>query len=427
MIMFLRFLITLLVLFFPVFAIAQQDTWEPPYRGDDPTLLYLPDTKATYWRYGWTRKPGDINGIIITGNMPDVRYFSYNVYDDNTKSTLGSFTDFQIATDNEGINPFSGKGGDAQSAYTIHVLPEGTNTDAKNVLYFPDKLTKVSVFLRHYVAQKNIGGGVPLPNIAMYEPVTKTTSIAPASSKIPALSKEEAKTYLIPMFKKMVSQFEQNPEHMIESLQTQFKGDSLDMKELIASQVIGKAFNLFKLGDTQYSLRLQTAGTYPNQDNYYLALPIIRTKNQALLARFKVPKTPQSRADYPDADVRYFSLSQGDKHSYTLQTIIDVDMKIDSEGFANFIIANDTSKMRSKAKSLGVNFMPWKTGDEMLLIYRHMLPDADFKFGVDKVASYDKSKPAKDQLAVKTIGAYALVGKLVSNDSIVDMKEFPKF
>ena len=71
-------------------AQAQQATWEAPYRGDDPALLYLPDTKATYWRYGWKRKPGSKTGIIIKGQMPDARYFSYNVYNDDIKSTLGS-------------------------------------------------------------------------------------------------------------------------------------------------------------------------------------------------------------------------------------------------------------------------------------------------------------------------------------------------
>jgi len=425
--MLLRLLIIVGFLLVPLSAHAQTATWEAPYRGDDPKLLYLPDTKATYWRYGWKRKPGDTSGIIIKGKTPNARYFSYNVYNDDTKSTLGSFTDFQLATDDGSINPFTGKGDGTAANYTIVVLPKGTKTDAKNVLYFPDELTNVSVFLRHYVAEGGIEGGVPMPTVAIYNPDNQTATTAPASNKVPALSKQEAQKYLVPMLKRLIVEFENNPKALIQKLESKRTGGPLNMKELIASQVVGKAFNLFKPGDKHYSLRLQTAGTYPNQDNYYLGLPIIRTKEQSLLVRFKAPKLTTAPADFPDADVRFFSLSQGDEYSYTHGTVLDADMKIDADGFANFIIADETPEMIEKAKALGANFMPWKTGEKMLLIYRHMLPSANFKQGIDKVASFDPKKPAKDQIAIKTIGAYALTGKLVPTSSLSALSEFPKF
>lgn len=424
-------MLRLLVLFgfflTPFIAQAQNPTWEPAYRGDDPKLLYLPDAEATYWRYGWKREQGDTSGLIIKGKTPNARYFSYNVYNDATKSTLGSFADFQLATDDGSINPFTGKGNGSSANYTIVVLPEGTETDAKNVLYFPDALTEVSVFLRHYVAEGNIEGGVPLPTVAIYDPLTESEAPAPESNKVPALSKQEAQKYLVPMLARVMAEFKEDPEALVEKLQSKRTGEPLDMKELIASQVVGKAFTLFKPADKQYSLRLQTAGTYPNQDNYYLGLPIVRSKEQSLLVRFKAPKLTRSPADFPNADVRYYSLSQGDAFSYTHGTIFDTDMKIDADGFANFIIADETPEMIEKAKALGVNFMPWKTDEKMLLIYRHMLPNPDFKQGIDKVASYDPEKPAADQVAIKTIGDYAMVGKLVPTDSISDLSAFPKF
>lgn len=408
-------------------AQAQDITWEPPYRGDDPDLLYLPDTKATYWRYGWTRKPGDTTGFVISGQTPDVRYFSYNIYDDNIKASLGSFTDFQIKSDDGTINPFKGNSGGSKSNYKIYILPEGTETVFDNVLYFPDDLTNVSVFLRHYVAKNNIQGDAPLPKIEQFNTKTMTASPAAMSSKIPAISKQEVQKYLIPMLKKMVNHFEQDPEAMIKKLASQRTGEALDIKELVASQVVAKTFNLFETSDTYHSLRFQTAGTYPNKDNYYLGLPIIRKKEQSLLVRFKVPQVAKTMADYPDVDVRYYSLSQGDEHSYTHGTIMDSEMQTDHEGFANFIISDDTPEVRAKAKDMGVNFMPWKVGNKMLLIYRHMLPNSNFEFGINNVPSFVHDQRAEDQYAYKTIGSYAMSGKLVETKSIFDMTLFPEF
>ena len=408
-------------------AQAQGITWEQPYRGDDPSVLYLPDTKAVYWRYGWKRKPGDATGIVINGDIPNVRYFSYNVYDDEIKASVGSFTDFQISPADGHNNPFAGQGDGASSSYKIYILPEGTKNSFKNVLYFPDRLTKLSVFLRHYVPQDGIQGGASLPKIEQYDPITMKPAAASASNKIPALSNQEVQKYLIPMLNNIVEKFERNPEAVIEELKSKRTGKPVDIKELIASQVVAKSFKFFQPGEQHHSLRFQTAGTYPNKDNYYLGLPIIREKGQALLARFKAPRIASSFAEYASADVRYFSLSQGDEHSYTHSTIMDVDMQIDAEGYANFIIADETPEMLAKAKALNVNFMPWQSGQKMLLIYRHMLPGTNFENGIDKVAVFDSSKPVSEQFAIKTIGSYALVGQLINSEDIFAMSKFPTF
>ncbi len=423
----LRLLLAASIAMGSTIAFAEQATWEAAYRGDDPKLLYLPDAKATYWRYGWVRKPGDKTGIVIKGKMPDARYFSYNVYNDNTKSSLGSITDYKLQTDDGSLNPFAGKGGELHSDYTVVVLPQGVKTDAKNVLYFPDKLTKVSVFLRYYAARNDYEGGAPLPKVQLFDPDTDKTSPAPPSSVVPIISKQEAKKYLVPMLEQMIKDFENDPEAAAEKLQSSRTGAPLDMKELIASQVVAKAFKLFKPGATQYSFRLLTAGTYPNDDNYYLGLPVIMTEEQVLLARFKAPRMPASVADYPNADVRYFSLSQGDEFSYTHGTIMDTEMEIDSEGFANFIIARKTPQIVAKAEELGVNFMPWLAGNKLLMIYRHMLPATEFSKGIDKVKPFDPQQPSADQVAVKTIGNYALAGKIMTRDGILAMSEFPRF
>ena len=102
-------------------------------------------------------------------------------------------------------------------------------------------------------------------------------------------------------------------------------------------------------------------------------------------------------------------------------------MTIDCEGFANFIIGDDTPKMAAKAKVLGANFMPWKAGNKMLMIYRHMLPNADFAHGIHKVKPFDPKLPAADQVAIKTIGQYAMIGKMIESTGICSLSGYPNF
>jgi hypothetical protein len=92
-------LLLLPALLTPLFACAQKDapvtvaqpgeTWEPAYVGSDSTVLFLPDAYAVYWKYSWKPEPG--KGFVIRGKFPEARYFSYNVYDDAKKATLGSY------------------------------------------------------------------------------------------------------------------------------------------------------------------------------------------------------------------------------------------------------------------------------------------------------------------------------------------------
>jgi hypothetical protein len=406
---------------------AQNQTWQPTYVGSDPEVLYLPDSNAVYWRYGWERQQGDQKGLVIKGEMPNVRYFSYNIYNDETKNSLGSLTDYELVPDGEGVNPFEAGKAPAGETYTIYILPEGTKVDAKNVLYFPDNLTKVSAFLRHYVPAGNHEGGVKQPVISSFDGKTAAASVAPPSNAIPKLSKAEVKKYLVPMFKKMVSHFEEDPEAMVEKIHQRDSSKPLNIKQLIATQVVANTFNFYRPGEIAYSFNFQTSGTYPNKDNFYLTMPVVRGEAEALVVKFKAPKLVKSPQDYPTAAVRYFSLCQGDAATYTHGTFLDSDIKVSEDGFVYFIIGDSGDALMEKAKSLGVNFMPWKAGKEMLLVYRHMLPRADFKAGIDKVPAFQKDKPAKEQAGALFIGDYAPRGKMINQNALLSAESLPEF
>lgn len=405
---------------------ASESPWEPPFVGSAPTTLYLPDAYATYWRYGWQRNPEDKGGYVFKGQFPQARYFSYNVYSDDSKMSLGSFADQQLKADAGKDNPFAG-GQRGDATYTLHVVPEGTQIDAKNVLYFPDDLTRVSVLLRHYVPENGIEGGVPMPAISGFDPATGKLSVAAASHPVPSLSKLEIQRYLIPMFKDLAGQFVDSPKEVIEKIHHSVTGHPLSMKELIAHRLLSKAFTHYHKGEVIESYKLATTGTYPNQDNLYLILPAVREADEVLLVKFRAPSYPKSPADYPAAPLRYFSLSQGDNLSYGSGTLIDKDMRVNADGNIYFLIGDEQAALRDKASALGANFMPWKATNEMLLVYRHMLPKADYVHGINQVADYVGDKPEKGQEGRAFIGDYAPVGRLISHTEALGLKAFPVF
>ena len=405
------------------YSIAPSQTWEKPYIGSDSTVLYLPDANVVYWRYGWSREVNDTNGIVIKGNFPDARYFSYNVYNDDTKMSLGSFTDFEIEPQKKGSNPFQNAETPNNGAYTLYVAPEGSNITENNVLYFPDSLTNVSVILRHYLPEDNIYGKQPLPEIALLNVKTNAISSAPQSAPIPKLSKEEVKTYLVPLFEKLAKEFEEDPKGVLLKLENQRKQRSLKINELVCKEVVARSFTHFKTGDSIHSFNLQTQGTYPNNDNYYLTMPIIRNGEDILLVKFKNPSYPKSRSAYLKSNIRYFSMSQGDEYTYNYITLADKDLKVSKDGFIYIIIANNNKDIIDKVKELNVNYMPWKVDEKMLLIYRQMLPKDAFKHGIDKVKKYDNSKNETGQMADEFIGEFAPFGTFLNTQHFLRIND----
>ncbi|WP_411846541.1 hypothetical protein AAFN60_02715 [Roseibacillus persicicus] len=406
---------------------ASEHLWQDPYVGSEPGVLYLPDSNAVYWRYGWSREAGDQKGIRITGQFPSTRYFSYNIYNDQTKTSLGAIADFELVADDEATNPFKAGVKTEGQSYTLTVLPKGTPTKDKNVLYFPDDLTEVSIFLRHYVPEEGIEGGVALPSISVLDPSQTEPIEAAPSNEIPALSKAEAQKYLIPLFKKWALSFEENPEAVLAQLHKRDRTQPLNLKEIIAKQVVSKAFTHFRPGKTVESFNFQTSGTYPNRDNAYLTMPVVRNEGEVLAVKFLAPKGASQPSDFGGAEVRYFSLCQGDEETYTHGTVMDTEMEVSENGYIYFLIGDNEEAVMSKAKEWGVNFMPWEAGDQALFVFRHMLPSKTFENGFNRVPVFTYDLSAEEQSASKTIGNFAPRGKLLSKDELLKAEQFPAF
>jgi len=388
-----------------------QTTWEAPYVGYTKDILYLPDANAVYWRYGWERGENDVDGYVINGEIPEARYFSYNLYDDNTKTSIGSLTDVNLIADDNG-------------KYTIYIVPEGTIINGKNVFYFKKNLTKISVMLRHYLPKNNINGNKPLPKIANFDPLNNLTKGANKSTTIPKFSKEDVEKYLIPMFHK----FMENPEENMKKLLASESSKTLNIEELICKQVVAGAFSFYKKDSLIHSYNLKSDGTYPNNDNHYLTMPMIKQNpTDVCIVKFKAPKFPKTKNEIANSDVRYFSVSQGDELTYNMQTIADYQFLINPDGFIYIVIGNETEELKAKAKSLKINFMPWLTKDKMLLIYRNMLPNENYKLGANSVPRMDKTKPAENQRGEIFIGEYSPTAFFFSAEKFMKSSSIPKF
>jgi hypothetical protein len=382
-----------IAIFTSALAMSQQIGWESPYAGNDPTLLYYPDQNAVYFRYGWENKG---QGLVIKGKMPHARYFSFNLYDDYTKGSIGARADYEILPDEND-----------KSSYTIHIVPKEQAGKYRNQLIIPDSIRNLSVFLRYYLAEGDIYAGVPLPGIVVLNN-DATTSIGPSIPVAPMKPEDLAglKTLI------------KADPHIITSKERKLLASStatIAEKQPIISKVLTVPVFKHNTDPNKISaFNFNSSGNYPNKDNHYLLLPVVRKKkDDVLIVRFKAPGYAKQLGD-TSKDVRYYSLSQGDEYTHTSLTMHDEQLHVSADGFIYVVVASDSKEVKAKAQELGFNFMPWLYKDRLVLILRHMLPSPSFTKSAKQVPLFNNAQPAESQAAQNTIGAYALVGKLLN-------------
>ncbi len=371
---------------------AQAPTWEKPFVGSDPSLLYYPDQNAVYFRYGWENNKQQ--EIVIKGRIPDARYFSFNLYNDYTKSSIAALADYEIVPDEN----------DA-SSYTIYILPGGKTGKFKNQIILPDSVRIASVFLRYYLAKGNIYANKPLPEISLLENGVLVT-VKPSIPQSPMTPADVAKLKgVVTANPKMISGKERK---LLAS-----SSASIQEKEPIISKIFTvPIFRHYTDPTAIGSYNFNSGGNYPNKDNHYIVMPVVRRKDDVLIVRFKAPTHATQLGDISQ-NVRYFSLSQGNEYTNTSITLFDEQLKISNDGFVYVVVANDKSDIRSKVNEMGINFMPWLYKDRLVLILRHMLPAPSFKLSTREVPVFNNQRPAKGQEAQLVIGDYALVGKFI--------------
>ena len=377
--------------FFSVMTVRAQ-TWDKPYPGNDLATLYYPDQNAVYLRYGWQNSGTGI--LIIKGQLPKARYYSYNLYDDRTKGSIFALADYEIKEDQLG-----------SGTYTIYIVPEKFKSSYPNQIVIPDSVKLASVFLRYYLPEGDILASVSQPVLEWKE--GDATRPVPPSLAIPSGGTADAKALeqLIRSDPKRITSKERK--------QLQSTTATKEEKERIVSKVMTMPiFKHIPDPNTLGAYNYNSSGNYPNKDNHYIVMPVNLKKKHALVVRFKAPSFATQLGDV-SREVRYFSLSQGNEYTNTSITMHDAQLQVSADGFVYVLLGADNAEMRTKAKAMVINFMPILYENRLVLILRHMLPSVSFTNSTKSVPVFDGRKAPAGQEAQQTIGGYALVGKWI--------------
>ena len=376
---------------------GQASYWDRPYAGSDSSILYYPDQQAVYFRFAWESK-ADLS-LVIRGQLPEARYFSFNLYNDYTKSSIQALADYQLIPDADNPN-----------TYTIHIRRAGQARRYRNEMILPDSVRLASVFLRYYLPAVNIFANRPLPQLQWLDGET-LRAVAP-SLPMPAMKPEDAAA--------LRAAIQANPSLLTaaERKTLASASASADQKEPLVCKVLTMPIFAFNPDPTQLrAFNFNSAGNYPNKDNHYIVMPVTRKQNSDIvLVRFKAPGVASALMD-TSHEVRYFSLSQGSAYTTTAQTLYDQQLRVSEDGFVYVAVGADSPENRDKAAQLGINFMAWHYPERIVLILRHMLPADRFLQSARSVPVFQKQRSLQEQGAEKTMGPYALVGKILSKST----------
>lgn len=358
----------------------QQQDWSIAFAGSDIYKVPLyPDFNAIYWFYALTLNQEQTVGIRLKGAFNQARFISLSVYDDSTGNTVGSIRDNEIVADENNLNPFmlGVNTANEEQFYTVEILPEGFSSTANNCIYYPDDLIYLSVFFRIYYPDAQFAdtdfaytGGVPLPQIEVFDPNTGAIITDPDRRTIP---------------------FDMN-------------GESSDVVYPPPSTEVLDFYNV------------SPSGLYANDDASYLTCSMDSVEQKLALVRMKVPSHQVADAQtgvlLNQAMVRYWSFNVGGMALGLVNSgLADDQCIIADDGFVYLIVG--PSRLERRFKSLEINFLPWGKHDGYAIVMRHLVPNVYFPWSAAQVPLYSDTQ---SQPAQAFIGDYAPQGCLIDID-----------
>lgn len=124
---------------------------------------------------------------------------------------------------------------------------------------------------------------------------------------------------------------------------------------------------------------------FPNFDNVYLSLLVQRDRGSVVAFRAKAPTFVRTRGEsrFGRGQLRYWSICTNDQPSTRyVACLADEDAKVDAEGYVNVVISDPAHKPKLDAQD---NWLPWGPYTDVFVLYRHMLPAADFAQAAQRV------------------------------------------
>lgn len=322
--------------------------WGEVYDGADPTVPFLPDQNARYWRYAFER-PATGTTLRFHGTQQGARYQAFDAYDDESRTSVGALRDT-----------------DLDDTFVIHFTERGDIEEPR--LPVPDG--QAAVFLRLYDPE-GLVRDPELPLVDLLDPDEGVSQPPPGR-----IEPQDIPQTLVDL--------------LLQQMEIPQREDRVDF------------------------YRLDAAGLYAAADNQYLVAQIVREPGEVVVIRFRQPTWSASG----EAQVRYWSLTQCDRHSYCHHTLADHQVSVDSE-MVEVVIGDDDPALRAAAAGTR-SFVPWSTpDDELLLIYRNLATADNFGPSIQTVPIFDFDQPAAGQEAPLTLGEYGPAGRRCGRDAFL--------
>ena len=377
--------------------------WES-YIGRDTVVGILPDKYANYFTYTLARTNENI-GFKISGEFPDTRYFSFNVYSLGDNVTQGSLVDYQIQTDSGKPNPFlvNKDSVDAGERFTVYIVPDKhKQKKLPNLLPFRADAKLLTMVIRLYDYNIDDFGGVDFPTVEAFTMEDEVENVALNPINLPkALNlRTIVRNVSLPgMVKRLSLVFETEKT-------AQLDGPNPEKHQSIPFHAI------------------DTKGYIENNDNRYLLAGITKNEGEVYVFKFKSPSYTTGPTNINQTNVRYWSFNLGNAATYNFNGLKDEDVLLDEQGYATIVLASKDAVVEKRTKELGYNFlewnMPWKKG---FILFRHMLANPNFEAQIDAVTPIKEGMedftPTEGQ---NFMGAYAPQGFRMAKDEF--LKEY---
>lgn len=367
----------------------------------DLANVAFPDESAKYWVALVPMLPQ--TRLRIDGRYGAMRYVSYNVYDPLLRPT-DALADVQLAPDDGGRNPFvdpSVPPGDRYTAWVEFTAPPEER--ARNTLYAgafslgpasAPQPALTALIYRSYVPadSRDFTGGVGLPLL----------TLETASGDVELLPTADCVEPLLPTLGDTLPSLGINEALVgIDVIDDPFLnltllpiGDSRASTQVFYG-LPSTAVNLLRgfVGlpipeGLEHQLPLPVGGGFlSNLHNAYTTNLFTRTYGNVAMIRAKAPTwRGQPGVAFGSEDMRYWSICQNDLPTQRyVGCVADDQVHLDADGYFTVMVSDAADRPVNAIAENHIDWLPWGPYIDALLIYRHMLPRADFAPAIHNV------------------------------------------
>ncbi len=324
-----------------------------------------PDLSATYWAHYFSPVEGE--RLVITGEYPAARYFSFHVYD-ATLVTIDSAYDSEISPDAGSANPFRSK------------RPQGAGDAYTEYVDFTSKPTHPAPNTI-YIKGTPQGAPSPLATLMYRVYVSSDTGEAAGGVPLPKLTLENAAGEALASYGACGSDYVELGGQLNEQLaNTNYPAGAPTPDVPGATDPLSwnRAYS-----NSYY-------GLYGNSQNAYLTATISRQYGPLVVIHGKAPTFPNTskgQPAYAERQVRYWSICENSDTTRVIACAPDY-LATNSHGDYTYVISDPDARPANATAAHGVTWLPWGgTFTNGVVILRNMLPSPTFTQSVQAIAA----------------------------------------